>query len=392
EVQKGHLPLIISVPHGGHLFPSSIPDRKKMFPGVVKSNDINTQEIGRALSDLISKRFKGLKPYLLVNHLGRSKIDVNRPMNEGTEVVKGVKNQDFIDYTKKNINAGVDVNYTNGINEGFNQTFESETQIVWNDYHTFMKSAVEEIEERFNYGIVIDLHGHGHPENYIELGYVLSSEILSLPRLKNQELEKVALEHTLTNETKIQWKRFAFLGDRIINYKVSKILILKQTLDFKRIASAYPDLISRRYLASIALKSNLVEMVNEKKKKIVKAGKKTVLDKSGVNFWAELVEVYMCCLYTEGNNEAIDDFANQIIDDYFRKIKEMKEKQQKAAALVDEYYNHDYSKIFKSKQLDKAEQTSKEVRKIIEKLWYLINITINVSKYFTTDPTPFVST
>ncbi|CAJ0639893.1 12030_t:CDS:2 [Entrophospora sp. SA101] len=152
-----------------------------MFPGVVKSNDINTQEIGRALSDLISKRFKGLKPYLLVNHLGRSKIDVNRPMNEGTEVVKGVKNQDFIDYTKKNINAGVDVNYTNGINEGFNQTFESETQIVWNDYHTFMKSAVEEIEERFNYGIVIDLHGHGHPENYIELGYVLSSEILSLP-------------------------------------------------------------------------------------------------------------------------------------------------------------------------------------------------------------------
>ncbi|CAJ0898626.1 21631_t:CDS:2 [Entrophospora sp. SA101] len=360
-----------------------------MFPGVVKSNDINTQEIGRALSDLISKRFKGLKPYLLVNHLGRSKIDVNRPMNEGTEVVKGVKNQDFIDYTKKNINAGVDVNYTNGINEGFNQTFESETQIVWNDYHTFMKSAVEEIEERFNYGIVIDLHGHGHPENYIELGYVLSSEILSLPRLKNQELEKVALEHTLTNETKIQWKRFAFLGDRIINYKVSKILILKQTLDFKRIASAYPDLISRRYLASIALKSNLVEMVNEKKKKIVKAGKKTVLDKSGVNFWAELVEVYMCCLYTEGNNEAIDDFANQIIDDYFRKIKEMKEKQQKAAALVDEYYNHDYSKIFKSKQLDKAEQTSKEVRKIIEKLWYLINITINVSKYFTTDPTPF---
>ncbi|CAJ0839026.1 8712_t:CDS:2 [Entrophospora sp. SA101] len=216
-----------------------------------------------------------------------------------------------------------------------------------------------------------------------------TSSTISLPRLKNQELEKVALEHTLTNETKIQWKRFAFLGDRIINYKVSKILILKQTLDFKRIASAYPDLISRRYLASIALKSNLVEMVNEKKKKIVKAGKKTVLDKSGVNFWAELVEVYMCCLYTEGNNEAIDDFANQIIDDYFRKIKEMKEKQQKAAALVDEYYNHDYSKIFKSKQLDKAEQTSKEVRKIIEKLWYLINITINVSKYFTTDPTPF---
>src|SRR5215213_5462864 len=91
EFQKGHLPLIISVPHGGHLFPSSIPDRKKLFPGVVKSNDINTQEIGRALSDLISKRFKGLKPYLLVNHLGRSKIDVNRPMNEGTEVVKGVK-------------------------------------------------------------------------------------------------------------------------------------------------------------------------------------------------------------------------------------------------------------------------------------------------------------
>ncbi|CAB4409966.1 unnamed protein product [Rhizophagus irregularis] len=149
EFIQGHLPIVISMPHGGHLFPDYIPDRKQTFPSVVKSNDINTQEIGRELAELITEKFKGRKPYIIINHLGRSKLDVNRPLKEGAE------------------------------SDGSN--FPSDTQIAWSDYHTFLNNAVEEIEERFGRGLLIDIHGHGHPENYIELGYVLSSEVLTLP-------------------------------------------------------------------------------------------------------------------------------------------------------------------------------------------------------------------
>ncbi|RIB15693.1 hypothetical protein C2G38_2039173 [Gigaspora rosea] len=72
EYIPGHLPLIISIPHGGQLFPPEIPDRKKSHPSVVKSNDLNTQDIGRELADKIMVHFKGKRPYLVINNLGRS--------------------------------------------------------------------------------------------------------------------------------------------------------------------------------------------------------------------------------------------------------------------------------------------------------------------------------
>jgi len=128
EFVQGNLPIIISIPHGGHLFPDDIPDRKQSFPSVVKSNDINTQEIGRQLFDLIAKAFKGRKPYMVINHLGRSKLDVNRTLKEGAEGISG-------------------------------SSISSDTQTAWNDYHNFMCNAVKEIEESFGRGLLIDIHG-----------------------------------------------------------------------------------------------------------------------------------------------------------------------------------------------------------------------------------------
>jgi len=124
ELIPGHLPLILSIPHGGHSFPYEIPDRKDLIPGMIKSNDINTQEVGHLLSQRIMKKLNGRKPYMVINHLGRSKIDVNRPLKEGVE-------------TKTS----------------------NETRLAWNDYHTFMKNSVDEIELRFGCGLLIDIHG-----------------------------------------------------------------------------------------------------------------------------------------------------------------------------------------------------------------------------------------
>lgn len=121
EFVPGHLPLILSVPHGGELFPHDISDRKLNIPSIVKSNDINTQEIGKLLSKRIMERLNGKNPYMIINHLGRSKIDVNRPMIEGAET-----------------------------NEAF---------IVWNDYHSLISNAVTEVELHFGCGLLIDIHG-----------------------------------------------------------------------------------------------------------------------------------------------------------------------------------------------------------------------------------------
>ncbi|CAG8500856.1 21762_t:CDS:2 [Gigaspora margarita] len=128
EYISGQLPLIISIPHDGQLFPPEIPDRKKNYPSVVKSNDLNTQDIGRELADKIMLHFNGKRPYLVINHLGRSKFVINRPIKEG------VDGKDSITLTD-----------------------------------------IKDVETNFGQGLLIDIHGHGHPENFIEIGYVLSA-------------------------------------------------------------------------------------------------------------------------------------------------------------------------------------------------------------------------
>ncbi|CAG8792150.1 15015_t:CDS:2, partial [Dentiscutata erythropus] len=125
---------------------------KKSHPSVVKSNDLNTQDIGRELADKIIVDFKGKRPYLVINHLRRSKIDVNRPIKEGVEGKNSI------------------------------------TLAAWNDYHNFIKTAIKDVETNFGHGLLIDIHGsHGHPEHFIEIGYVISAETLSLSTLQINE-------------------------------------------------------------------------------------------------------------------------------------------------------------------------------------------------------------
>jgi hypothetical protein len=129
EYTPGDLPLIISVAHGGHRFPEDVPTREKSSPSVVISNDINTLEVGKALVKRLAAEFGGRRAYFIINNLGRSKVDVNRPFEEGTEPNKTDPDELSI------------------------------SQQVWQDYHNFFKKAVEEIEEKYGRGLIIDLHG-----------------------------------------------------------------------------------------------------------------------------------------------------------------------------------------------------------------------------------------
>ena len=141
EYVEGNMPFGISIPHDGTLRPEDIPERT--CTGCSKNQDIYTIEIGKAVRAHIFK-LTGLYPYLIISHLHRSKLDPNRSIEEA---------------------AGENV----------------EAQIAWNEFHHFIDSAITEVEQKFGKGFYIDLHGHRHAIERVELGYLLSGEELRLP-------------------------------------------------------------------------------------------------------------------------------------------------------------------------------------------------------------------
>ena len=134
----GNLPLIISVPHGGALTPAEIPDRTC---GDETVTDSYTIDLAMEIRDAIFN-ITGCYPYVVINHLKRIKLDANRDLNEaacGSEF------------------AGT----------------------AWGEFHTYMDSAVANVTRKSGKGLYIDLHGHGHAIQRLELGYLLTAAQLA---------------------------------------------------------------------------------------------------------------------------------------------------------------------------------------------------------------------
>lgn len=141
EYLAGNLPLIITAPHGGLLSPASIPDRN--CSGCTTVNDFNTQELARALANAIHTQ-TGCWPHVIFNKLHRRKLDANRDI---TEAADG------------------------------NPAAEQ----AWNEFHAFIETAKNQVLPSFGKGFYLDLHGHGHTVQRLELGYLLSQSELALP-------------------------------------------------------------------------------------------------------------------------------------------------------------------------------------------------------------------
>lgn len=141
EYVEGNMPLVISIPHDGELKPEDISDRTCI--GCSKNQDIYTIEIGKTLREHIFK-LTGLYPYLIISHLHRSKLDPNRNIEEA---------------------AGDD----------------QQAGTAWTEFHHFIDSAIFDVEQKYGKGLYIDLHGHRHKINRVELGYLLTGEELRLP-------------------------------------------------------------------------------------------------------------------------------------------------------------------------------------------------------------------
>ncbi|MCG6162067.1 hypothetical protein, partial [Leptospira bandrabouensis] len=80
EIQVGELPIIITAPHGGSLLPAEMKTRTTGTLG----NDSNTADLAIKIRDELQK-FLGKRPHLILNHLDRSKIDMNRSTNQAVD-------------------------------------------------------------------------------------------------------------------------------------------------------------------------------------------------------------------------------------------------------------------------------------------------------------------
>jgi hypothetical protein len=156
---QGTIPLVISVPHGGTLNLADIPDRS--CEGAVTVTDSYTKELALEIADHLQK-FKGQLPYLVICNLIRKDIDQNRDMPEAT--------------------CG-----------------DSRMEGPWESFHAQIDEAINDAIAQFGYCIYIDLHGHGHPEQRLELGYMLSDKELKEIYLTSSNPSK---QHSLSNYIK----------------------------------------------------------------------------------------------------------------------------------------------------------------------------------------------
>lgn len=134
----GNLPIIISIPHGGSLSPDSIQDRDCV--GCVSTMDSWTQTIGEGVADRITEALD-CYPHVVTNLLHRRKFDANRDIEDAADG-----------------NASVEQS--------------------WLAYHEYIDSAKARIMQEYGRGLFLDIHGHAHVIQRIELGYLLSGEAL----------------------------------------------------------------------------------------------------------------------------------------------------------------------------------------------------------------------
>ncbi len=138
EYRAGDLPLILTAPHGGTLTPSEIPDRTYGTTTL----DTNTRELAIACYNEIVTR-TGKRPHLILCHLRRTKLDANR------EIVEAAQGNTFAEQ-------------------------------AWTEFHDYIAAARSATRSDHGFAHLIDLHGHGHAIDRLELGYGLGATELNI--------------------------------------------------------------------------------------------------------------------------------------------------------------------------------------------------------------------
>ena len=158
EFRVGNIPLIITVPHGGSIALDSIPDRS--CPDAVTVRDNNTKELALEIETEFMKQY-GVRPFIIICNLLRKKVDQNREIEMGT--------------------CG-----------------NSIMRKPWNAFHDYTDTAIALATKQFGGCLYIDLHGHGHPVQRLELGYLLKESEMQEFKTDNS-VESSAKKSSLQN-------------------------------------------------------------------------------------------------------------------------------------------------------------------------------------------------
>lgn len=132
-------PIILASPHDGTITPSSMPLRDN--PDAVTVRDLYVTDLTLEISNALYEK-TGIRPHVIVNDVARSRMEPNRDLNET--------------YHKS---------------EAANE--------LWKEYHAFLKGAQTMVAKNVGKGLFIDMHGHGHTKQRIEVGYIVSKTNLN---------------------------------------------------------------------------------------------------------------------------------------------------------------------------------------------------------------------
>jgi len=130
EYLAGNLPIILSAPHGGGELPDSIPDRE--CDGCVLVRDGYTKKITQDIKDALYAK-TGCYPHVIVNLLHRRKFDANRDIGDAADG-------------------------------------NAQVEKAWYYYHKVTDSAKAKVTRDYGKGLYLDIHGHGHPLQRLEIG------------------------------------------------------------------------------------------------------------------------------------------------------------------------------------------------------------------------------
>ena len=139
DYREGNIPLMIISVHGGDIEPEWIQTRT--CDGAVTVRDSYTRDVALEIESQL--KINGYSPFIVLNDLNRKKLDLNRSLN--------------------NSNCG-----------------DLTTKPYWDLFHKQIDDFRSQIQIEFGSGLVIDIHGHGHEAQRIELGYLLSASELRM--------------------------------------------------------------------------------------------------------------------------------------------------------------------------------------------------------------------
>lgn len=136
EVRTGTLPVILTVPHGGSLRPDNILARRYGVTGT----DSNTLPLAEMIIEELEARHGG-RPHAILSHLHRSRLDPNREIKEAAQG-------------------------------------DPTAEAAWHRFHDSAQRACDSVMKKHGVGLLLDIHGHRHVDQRVELGYLVKSEQL----------------------------------------------------------------------------------------------------------------------------------------------------------------------------------------------------------------------